>query len=493
MARLRGGGTDVAAGRQFVRQGSVAPAFQRLWRDAHILMDARGPAGVVRPYDHASRQLLDFAGTVNRTPSPHGGALTMANGLGNYIDVSLPRPFNPSSSDWVLIAHFHTTDNLYVGNRQNILHQEDGSGTGRIWLYIDNPPHLVRTFIDGSGIQVAPALAANTAYTIVFTHRQADHRVLCFLNGVQTFSRTRNVTSNDSPNFRIGNHKSSTNNAFEQKLEMLVMAELFMPDPPALLFADPLGIFRPWRRVAAPSGDNTVASVAATATAAAQAPTPTIDVPSAAATATAAAQAPVPVVAVVSVAATATAAAQVPVITGTGGATVVSVTATATGAANAPTAAVSVDSEEATATAAAQAPTPSVAAASVAATATGAAQVPTAVVDDTIASAVATATAAAQTPTPLITVVTVAATATAAAQAPTAAVVTDATVVAVTATATAAAQVPAGVGAGGTPRTASFTVAARTDGSFEGSTRVGEAATIATQVAPEGTLQEGEE
>lgn len=239
--------------------------------------------------------------------------------------------------------------------------------------------------------------------------------------------------------------------------------------------------------------DATVSGEEATATAAAAAPTPEVAPESEEATASGVANAPTPSIAVSSEEATATATANAPTIDTGANPSVAAEPATATAAANAPTPSLAPDSEEATASAAANSPTPSIAAASEEATATAAANPPTLSVDETIASAVATATAAAQAPTPAIDVPTAQAAATGAANAPTVVLQTDATISSEEAAATATANVPTSVGAGGTPRTASFTLSARTDGEASTSTSVARAATIATRVAPEETAQEGAE
>lgn len=346
--------------------------------------------------------------------------------------------------------------------------------------------------------------ATNGGSTIALAWQQNILRacaMVCVQNGT-TFSAYANgrlIGSNTTAT--QGDHGSDPNffnwsNPGEAALFILGVHDRAWSAPEAMRWsADPWGPFQIQR---APIGfvtlgDATVVSVAATATAAAQAPIPKIDVPSAAATATGAAQTPTPVVTVVSTAATATAAAQTPIIdTGAGGdATVASTAATATAAAQAPTPAIDVLSAAAAATGAAQTPTPVVAVVSTAATATAAGQPPTITVDDVIASTVAAATAAAQTPTPVVAVVSTAATATGAAQTPTVAL--DFTVTSVVATATATAYAPDDVGAAGTPRSASFVIATRVSTADTMSTPVAPDAIIATQVDTSGTAKEGDE
>lgn len=151
-------------------------------------------------------------GTINGatwTTGKIGQALSF-DGVNNYVAAS--SAVNPGASDFTLSFWFYPTDfNTFpAGYVRTILSQQNGTGTGRGWIYIyDINSHLnssLGSVFGDSGF----TLSLNTWVQATLVHNNAANTLTWYVNGVARNTNTGVAIESATGNYILGAQKDVT-------------------------------------------------------------------------------------------------------------------------------------------------------------------------------------------------------------------------------------------------------------------------------------------
>ncbi|MEM9251987.1 MAG: Ig-like domain-containing protein, partial [Planctomycetota bacterium] len=156
--------------------------------------------GLVASDGSGSQNHLDLINAAWVEDADHGSAIAF-NGAG-YAKSDTPA-FDPSTTDlsaglWVRLDQLPAS-----GNNAALLAQEDGSGTGRSWLYVDSAGNL-NTYLGGTATVAGTHLKANRWYHLAVTVESGTVRL--YLDGSEVASASRTIESSDGK-MVLGAHK----------------------------------------------------------------------------------------------------------------------------------------------------------------------------------------------------------------------------------------------------------------------------------------------
>lgn len=119
--------------------------------------------------------------------------------------------YNPSGQPWTLCLSYYAT-HLPLGgfNDYNLYSQQDGTGTGRSWLYVDYTNNKLSTYLNGSTQNFSQTVSKFTWYRLCLTRNSSTGAVTLYVNGVSSGAVTPTVTNSTGVHV-IGNNKSALN------------------------------------------------------------------------------------------------------------------------------------------------------------------------------------------------------------------------------------------------------------------------------------------
>lgn len=162
--------------------------------------------GVGLARDHARANPLLFSGNAAWAPGPDGPAVSFDGAVTTYLRPQTTLGINPATQDFTVAGWFLATS--LTSSNSTIFSQEDGTGTGRSWIYVTLSGQLA-TNLAGTQTNSSPGVVVvNTWYHTALVCKAAASWTV-YLNGAPLISLAGTQTSNGGP-LRVGNWKLGT-------------------------------------------------------------------------------------------------------------------------------------------------------------------------------------------------------------------------------------------------------------------------------------------
>lgn len=154
------------------------------------------------------------------------GASRNFDGVSDAIDFTKPSGLVVGTDSFIRMVWFYWTDSPDI--EATIFSQQDGTGTGRTWLGIEegvtctNEPFY--NFLGGAANCSVTDLSVNIWYHGAIMSNETAGTAVVFLNGVQDSSTTETVEA-ATGNLRTGVHKSNTSEDYEGQIAHNILCE----------------------------------------------------------------------------------------------------------------------------------------------------------------------------------------------------------------------------------------------------------------------------
>ena len=151
-------------------------------------------------------------------PGKVGSALDF-DGSDDYISAG-SSSFDPSASDFTIsVWAFPRSSALEGSAARTLFAQQDGTGTGRIWLQITNSNTTWGSFLAGSTKGSGVTVVLNTWANVVLVHNNSADTLTWYINGVQGNTNSTVAVESATGNFIIGAHKLTTVGRYDGLLD----------------------------------------------------------------------------------------------------------------------------------------------------------------------------------------------------------------------------------------------------------------------------------